>query len=145
MRRINIHLITVCWFFLLIYLSGCSELGGSKYAQNVTFNQVGGFTDKYGQAKIRLVTYSGDAKEGNIREFAGKLGCSMMYVYYFPDTTDMSEIPAEKLAQAKNYVEARDLLFEGEGVAKWRYASQCLGMMLTVTDCVEMSISTNCR
>lgn len=131
--------------FVLGAVSGCAGMDGNTFAEGVTFRKVGGFTDRYGQAKIRLIVYSGEAKEGNIRLYAEKLGCGMLYAYYYPDTTDMNDIPVQQLEYARNFVEARDLLFKGEGAGRWSFASQCLGMIPTVTDCVELPISTNCR
>lgn len=134
--------------FLLVVLgavSCCAGMDSNTFSEGVTFRKVGGFTDRRGQAKIRLIVYSGEAKEGNIRLYAEKLGCGMLYAYYYPDITDMNDIPVQQLESARNFVEARDLLFKGEGVGKWNFASQCLGMIPTVTDCVEMPISTNCR
>jgi hypothetical protein len=130
---------------LLAGISGCAAMNMDKIAEGVEFRKVGEFTDRNGQAKILLVVYSGKAGEGNIRQYAEKLGCQMIFAYYYPDSTDRNEIPAQQLESARNFAEAREVLFQGEGVGKWRFASQCLGMIPKVTDCLEYSISTNCR
>lgn len=126
-------------------ISGCASLNTDDTAEGVNFCKIGEFADRRGQVKIVLVTYTGEAGAGNIQQYAEKLGCRMMFAYYYPDSTDRNEIPVQQLESAGNFLEARELLFQGEGVGKWRFASQCLGMIPTVTDCLEYSLSTNCR
>lgn len=139
---------TIKLMFLLVLLagiSGCADMGGDKVAEGVTFSKIGGFTDRNGQAKIRIVVYSGEAEVGNIKVYSEKLGCGMLFAYYYPDATDRNDIPVQQLESAQTFVEAREIMFKGEDVGKWSFASQCLGMIPTVTDCVESPISTNCR
>jgi len=135
-------------FFLTVLLagiSGCADLNMKKTAAAVTFSKIGEFTGHGGQSKILLVIYSGEAQEGNIKEYAEKLGCQMVFAYYYPDSTDRNDIPAQQMQEAENFAAARDVLFQGEGVGKWHFASQCLGMIPHVTDCQEFPISTYCR
>ncbi|MDW7772997.1 MAG: hypothetical protein SCH71_08920 [Desulfobulbaceae bacterium] len=134
-------------FFLLVLLagiSGCADVK-NKMADGVEFNNVGRFADRRGQANIVLVTYSGEAAIGNIKQYAEKLGCEMMFAFYYPESTDMDDIPIRQLEEAGNFGDARELLFKREGVGKWRFASQCFGLIPTVTDCLESPISPNCR
>lgn len=135
----------MCLLVLPAVLSGCAGMDNKKVAEGVTFRKIGGFTERNGQGRIRLVTYSGEAEKGNIEIYANKLGCGMLFAFYYPESTDMNDVPVAQLESARNFVEAREVMFKGEGVGKWSFASQCLGLIPTVTDCVESPISTNCR
>ena len=140
--------IVILFLFLMAWvtiLSGCVQDKYDKGAEGVTFSKLGGFTDRNGQAKIRLIAYSGEAETANIKNYAERLGCGMLFAYFYPESTDRSEIPVEELNTARSFVEAKEILFKGEGYGKWHFAAQCLGMITTVTDCQERSISTNCR
>jgi len=134
-------------FFLALaaMLSGCVQDKYGKGTDSVTFSKIGGFTDRNGQAKIRLIVYSGEAEREDIKRYAERLGCGMLFAYFYPDSTDRNEIPVEEIQSARSFVEAREILFKGEGVGKWRFAAQCLTLIPTVTDCQEAPISTNCR
>ncbi len=138
----------LCYLFILalsFVLPGCVQDKYNKGAENVDFTNIGGFTDPNGQARIRLIVYSGEAELENIKSYADRLGCGMLFAYFYPESTDRNEIPIEELESSRSFVEAREILFKGEGYGKWHFAAQCLGLIPTVTDCQERSISTNCR
>jgi hypothetical protein len=130
---------------LVIPVSGCVLSKYDKGDEGVTFTKIGGFTEPNGQAKIRLITYTGQAEMENVKTYAEQLGCGMMFAYFYPETSDRSLIPVEEIQAARSIVEAREILFKGEGVGKWRFATQCLSLIPTVTDCLKSPISTNCR
>lgn len=132
-------------FLLIVLVPGCAALDPKGVADNVSFRLVGGYGGQTEQARIRVIVYSGKPKEGNIKQYAEKMGCGMIFAYFYPDSTDMNDIPVVELADARNFIEARDVLFKGEGFGKWSYATKCMGIITTLTDCVEHPISTNCR
>jgi len=138
----------ICFLSLIFWpgvFAGCAGMNSDKAADGVKFSKIGEFRDSSGQARILLIVYSGEATKGNIKQYAENLGCGMVFAYYYPETTDINTIPVGQLESAGNFVEAREALFTGENSAKWRFASQCLGMVPTLTDCMEFTISTNCR
>lgn len=131
--------------FMVTFFSGCVEMKGDKSSEEITFTKAGEFTDRRGQAKIKLYTYAGEAEFEDIKSYAGTLGCGMLYAYFYPADTLREEIPVYELGSAKSFSHAQDILFKGEGYAKWHYAVMCLGMLPTLTDCQETPLSTNCR
>lgn len=140
--------IVILFLFLLAWtaiLSGCVQDKYDKGAEGVTFSKIAGFTDSNGQARIRLIAYSGEAETANIKNYAERLGCGMLFAYFYPESTERSEIPVEEIEAAQTIVEAREILFKGEGFGKWRFAVQCLTLIPTITDCQESPISSNCR
>lgn len=135
----------VLGFTVILFCGACAELTGGKSENPPTFNRAGEFTDRRGQAKIRLFTYTGLAEYADIKSYTEKLGCGMVYAYFYPAGTPVNEIPAAELQAAKSFTRAQEILFQGAGYTKWDYASQCIGFIPTVTDCRETPISTNCR
>jgi len=60
----------------------------------------------------------------NVKSYADRLGCGMIFAYFYPESTDRNEIPIEELQSARSFVEAREILFKGEGYDKWHFAAQ---------------------
>lgn len=138
---------TFCIFLLCmlgIFLSGCADKKSSG-TEGVTFQKIAGYTDQRGQGRIRVYTFSGEPEIEDIKMHTEKLGCGMLFVYYYPESMDLSEMPLESLETAKSTVAANDLLHKGEGVSRWRFGAQCLSIIPSITDCMETPISTNCR
>jgi len=124
---------------------GCVEMKGDRSGENITFTKAGEFKDRRGQATIKLYTYAGAAELDDIKSYAGTLGCGMLYAYFYPADTLRDEMPVDELQTARSFTHAQEILFQGEGYAKWHYAAQCLGLIPTVTDCQATPLSTNCR
>ncbi len=130
---------------LAAMLTGCVQSKYDKGSEGVTFSRIGGFTEPGGQGKIRLFTYTGEPEIEDVKKYAEQLGCGMMFAYFYPETSDRNLIPVEEVQSARSIVEAREILFKGEGVGKWHFATQCFSLIPTITDCRKSSISTNCR
>jgi hypothetical protein len=126
-------------------IQGCGSMDGRGAGEAVVFRNAGEFTDSRGMAKIVLVMYTGNAREADVRQYVGRLGCNLVFAFFYPEGTPPEQVPVRELEEARNFVEARDLLFQGPDTGGWSFASQCLGMIPTITDCRETPGSTNCR
>ena len=135
----------VLLFILTVGFAGCADKKSDAGTEGVAFRKIAGFTDPRGQGKIRLFVYSGEPEIEDIKRYTEKLGCGMLFAYYYPESTDRNEIPIEGIESAQSLVEARDILYKGEGVSKWRFGTQCFSLIPTITDCQESPISMNCR
>ncbi len=129
---------------VLAGLAGCPK-PGSVRDELIDIKKLGEFSDKRGQARVKLLTYSGPAKLENIKKYVGTMGCGMLYAYFYSADTDPALIPVEELQSAGTFSQARDVLFQGEGYAKWDFGAACLGIIPTVTDCRKTPYSSNCR
>jgi len=132
-------------FTFSMLCSACGDMKGRTGADSLKVIPAGAFTDKRGQAKIRLFTYVGEPEYEDIKAYAETLGCGMMYAYFYSAGTPAGEIPAVELQEAKSFTQAQEILFQGAGYAKWDYGAQCIGFIPTVTDCRETALSQNCR
>ena len=128
-------------FFCCFLIIGCSE----KTTVPVTIEKLAEFSDRLGQASVKLFRYSGDADEDYIKEYSEKLGCKMIYAYFYPATVPLAEIPVDEINMAKTYTEAYDILYSGGGFAKWRFVTQCFSMIPVISDCYESPVARNCR
>ena len=72
-------------------------------------------------------------KEKDIEAYTEKLGCKMLYAYFYPDSVPLNEIPVEEIRSSKSYTEVHEVLYNGEGFARWRYAAQCFSMIPIVS------------
>ena len=111
----------------------------------MTFKKIAGYDDPRGGGKIRIYTFTGEPELEDIKTHVEKLGCGMLFSYYYPTTADRSEIPVERIEAAKSLLEAREILYTGEGVSRWHFGSQCMTLIPSVTNCMESPISSNCR
>lgn len=128
-------------FLLAGELTGCAEI----IPVDLKVSKMAEYADRRGQANVKLYMYSGSPKITDIRAYAEKQGCNMHYAYFYPDTVPLSEIPVEEINAAKSFADAREILFDGEGYARWRFSSQCLAVIPIVTDCNERFAGQNCR
>lgn len=128
-------------FILSTFLTGCAE----KNLANIQVEKLAEFSDRLGQANVKLYRYSGELEKENIEAFSEKLGCNMLYAYFYPDTVPLSEIPIEEVQSAKSYTQVHDTLYNGEGYARWRFTSRCFAVISIVTDCNESRVSQDCR
>jgi hypothetical protein len=131
--------------FALIFI-GVSVPGCANKSQvPINYEKMAEFTDKRGQANVRLYRYTGNVKLKNIKEHSGKLGCNMLYAYFYPDTVPLNEIPVNEIRSAQTYSEVQEILYEREGYARWRFAVQCFAVIPFITDCMESPVSQNCK
>ncbi len=128
--------------FLAAGLAGCAD---KKNLEDINVTKLAQFTDRLGQANVKLYTYSGEVKEENIKAYVEKLGCGMLYAYFYPDTVPMDQIPVEEIGAARSFAEVQEVLYNGEGFARWRYAAQCFAVIPVIMDCFESPASQNCR
>lgn len=143
-REMNLQRIIIpCLFapFFCLLITGCAE----KKPLNIHYENLAEFSDRLGQANVKLFRYSGEAEIENIKEYTEKLGCKMLYAYFYPDTIPLSEIPVEEINTAKTYTEAYEILYNNSGYTKWRYVAQCFSMIPITSDCYESPVSQNCR
>jgi hypothetical protein len=135
-------------FFSLLFLAagitGCADKD-KKNPADIEVRKMAEFSDRLGQASVKLYIYSGDVEEKNIRAYTEKLGCRMLHAYFYPDTVPLNEIPIEEIRSATSFSEVQEILFHGEGYAGWRFASRCFSVIPIVTDCRESRVSQNCR
>jgi hypothetical protein len=89
--------------------------------------------------------YSGEPEVEDIKAYVENQGCNLLYTYFYPDTVSLSEIPVEEIRSAKSFVAAQDILFNGEGYARWSFSSQCLAVIPIVNNCNERFGGQNCR
>lgn len=143
MSRLQEMIVTLLLVALMVSLSGCA--GMNQKAEDINFSKLGGFADRNGQVKILLISYTGEPEKEDIRGYTVNLGCGIVLAYYYSDKVDRNTIPIRQLEAATNFGAAQDLLFKDEGTPRWQFASQCIGMNPTLTDCRKSSISTNCR
>ncbi len=132
--------------FLLLYLclgaAGCAD---KKNLADIQANKLSEYSDRRGQANVKLYRYSGDVKLENIKAFTEKLGCRMLYAYFYSESVPMSEIPVEEVRTARSFTDVQEILFQGEGYGKWRFSSRCFALIPIVTDCLESPVSQDCR
>jgi len=132
-------------FLMTVGLSGCADKKNDSGTEGVSFRKIGGYTDPRGQGKIRIYLFAGEPEIEDIKMHTEKLGCGMLFAYYYPESTDINDIPLEEIETARSLLAARDALFKGEGVGRWRFGTECLGIIPSTTDCMESPISTRCR
>ena len=125
--------------FLLI--TGCAE----KQTVPITVEKLAEFSDRLKQANVKLFRFSGDPDLEYMKKYSEKLGCKMVFAYFYPDTVPMSDIPVYEINTAKTYSEAYDILYSGAGFAKWRFVTQCFSMIPVISDCYESPVARNCR
>lgn len=137
----RIFIVLFIAFFYSLVLNGCAE----KNPVQVNIEKLAEFSDRLGQANVQLFRYSGDADIDYIKEYSERLGCKMIYAYFYPDTVPVGGIPVYEINNAKTYTEAYDILYSGGGFAKWRYVTQCFSMIPVISDCYESPVARNCR
>lgn len=126
-------------------LIGCADKKNDSGTEGVSFQKIGGYTDPRGQGRVRIFLYSGEPEIEDIKMHTDKLGCGMLFAYYYPESTDSNDIPVVQVETARSLLDAKDALFKGEGVGRWRFGTECLGIIPSITDCMESPISTRCR
>lgn len=141
----KIALVSVILFFMTAGLIGCADKKNDSGTEGVSFRKIAGYTDQRGQGRIRIFLYTGEPEVEDIKRHTDKLGCGMLFAFYYPESTDLNDIPVEGIETARSMVEAREALFRGEGVGRWRFGTECLGIIASITDCMESPISTRCR
>jgi len=134
-------------FVLLLFsafgITACADKNLNLADINV--RKLAEFSDSRGQANVKLYLYSGEVKEENIKAYAEKLGCNMIFAYFYSDTIPLHEIPVEEIRSAKSFNETQEILFNGEGYASWRFAARCFAAIPIIVDCKESGVSQNCR
>lgn len=130
-------------FFFASGITACADKNLDLADINV--RKMAEFSDSRGQANVKLYMYSGEVKEENIKAYAEKLGCNMLFAYFYPDTIPLHEIPVEEINSAKSFAEANEILFNGEGFASWRFAARCFSIIPIIEDCKASRVSQNCR
>ncbi len=129
--------------FFVSGLTGCADKNPKLADINV--QKLVEFSDSRGQTNVKLYMYSGEVKEKNIKAYSEKLGCNMLFAYFYPDTIPLNEIPIEEIRSAKSFNETNEILFNGEGYASWRFATRCFAVIPIVVDCMESRVNQNCR
>lgn len=124
-----------------VMVTGCAE----KNLADIQVKKMAEFSNRLGQANVKLYVYSGDVEAKNIKAYTETLGCNMLYAYFYPDTVPVTKIPIEEVQSAKSYAEINDILFSSEGYDRWRFASRCFSVIPIVTDCNENPVSQDCR
>lgn len=137
--RRKVIFLPLVYFCLL--LTGCAD----KNQAAIQFEKVADFTDRRGQANVRLYTYSGEVDLDDIKTYSEKMGCNMLYAYFYPATVPLNEIPMYEINAAGSYNEVQEILYEREGYARWHYAVQCFAVIPFITDCIDSPVSQNCR
>lgn len=127
--------------FLGVGISGCAK----KNEVQIQFEKLAEYTDRLGQVNVKLYRYTGEAELENIKTYSEKLGCKMLYAYFYPDTIPSNEIPVEEIRSAQSFGEIQEILYEREGFARWHFAVQCFALIPLITDCIESPVSQNCR
>lgn len=125
----------------LLGLAGCAD----KNSLDFRISKLAEFSDPRGQANIKLFMYSGEVDVENIKAYTDTLGCNMQYAYFYPDTVPLANIPVSEISMASNYAEANEVLFKGEGYAKWHYAARCFAAIPIVSDCLASPLTMNCK
>ena len=139
-----VRFFTVVFLLIFFGITGCADK--KKSAEDlVTFQKIAGYDDTRGQGRVRIFTFTGEPEIEDIKQHTEKLGCGMLFAFYYPSAANMADIPIESVESARSLLAARDALFKGEGVGRWRFGTQCLGLIPSVTDCMESPISSNCR
>ena len=75
------------FLLLLFFISGITACADKNLA-DINVSKMAEYSDTRGQANIKLYMYSGEVKEENIKAYTNKLGCNMLYAYFYPDTVD---------------------------------------------------------
>ncbi|GAB4337204.1 MAG: hypothetical protein Kow0089_08270 [Desulfobulbaceae bacterium] len=141
MKKRNGALLAVALLTAVLMPGGCA----GKKEDHLNVTRMAEYSDRLGQANVKLFRYAGEADVEDIKTFTEKLGCRMLYAYFYPDTVPIHEIPVEEVRTAGSYTEVQDILFNGEGYARWRFAAQCFAVIPFVSDCYESPVSQNCR
>ena len=136
-------LIFLVVLFLVSGLTGCADKNVNL--ADIDVRKLAQYSDKRGQANVKLYMYSGEVKEKNIKAYAEKLGCNMLFAYFYPDTVPLNEIPVEEIRSAKSFNDTHEILFNGEGYASWRFAARCFAVIPIVVDCQASRVTQNCR
>ena len=132
------------FLLVLFFVSGITACADKKLV-DVNARKMAEYSDSRGQANVKLYMYSSAAKIEDIKDYTKKLGCNMLFAYFYPDTVPLNEIPIEEIRSAKSFNETHEILFNGEGYASWRFAVRCFAVIPIVTDCQESQVSQNCR
>ena len=143
MYRIKTSLNFLLLMFFVSGLTGCVEKNLNM--ADISVRKLVEFSDSRGQANVKLYMYSGEVKEDNIRAYSEKLGCNMLFAYFYPDTVPLNEIPVEEIRSAKSFNETHEILFNGEGFASWRFAARCFAVIPITVDCQASRVNQNCR
>jgi len=130
---------------LVFFAAGISGCADKKDPADISVSKLAEYSDRLGQTNVKLYMYSGDIEVESIKIYSEKLGCRMLHAYFYPDTVPLNEIPVEEIRSAKSFAEVQEILFNGEGYARWRFASRCFSLIPIVTDCQESRVSDNCR
>ena len=128
-------------FFFAMGMAGCAVTEPA----DLDVSKVADYSDRRGQANVQLYMYSGTPKVDDIKTYTEKLGCNMLHAYFYPDTIPLSEIPVEEINAAKSFTEAQEILFNGEGFARWRFSARCFAVIPIVADCNDRFAGQNCR
>jgi len=139
MKRFAPTILFLCG--LALGLGGCAE----KNLADINVSKMAEYSDRLGQANVKLYTYASDVKEKDIKTYVEHMGCNMLYAYFYPDTVPINKIPVQEILSATSFAEVQNILYEGEGFARWRYAAQCFAVIPIVSDCYESRVSQNCR
>ena len=131
--------------FLVLFFISTITACADKKVMDINARKLAEYSDSRGQANLKLYMYSSNAEIKDIEAYTDKLGCNMLFAYFYPDTVATSEIPVEEIRSAKSFVEAREILFNGEGYASWRFAARCFAAIPIVTDCKDGPLAQNCR
>lgn len=132
----------LCFLLIAAGFSGCAQ----KNPADIQVTRLAEFSDRLNQAHVKILQYSGEVKKENIKAYTEeKLGCNMLYAFFYPDTVPVNEIPLYEINTAKSFAEVQKILFQGEGVARWRFAAQCFSIIPVVADCYKNPVSQNCR
>lgn len=132
----------LCILIIAAGFSGCAR----KNPADIQVTRLAEFSDRLGQAHVKILQYSGKVKEKNIKAYAEeRLGCNMLYAFFYPDTVPLSSIPVDEINTAQSFAEVQNILFQEEGVARWRFAAQCFSVIPVVADCYKNPVSHNCR
>ena len=136
-KKMRVKQLLAGWLSILVIvaaLAGCAE---KEPVVEFTADKISDYSSRLGQANVKLYMYSGTPKLEDVKVYAEKLGCNMLYAYFYPDTVPLSKIPVEEIRSAKSFAETQEILFNGEGYARWSFASQCLAVIPIVADCNE--------
>ena len=137
---------SLIFLFVLFFVSGLTGCADKNVnLADIDVRKLAQYSDKRGQANVKLYMYSGEVKEKNIKAYAEKLGCNMLFAYFYPDTVPLNEIPVEEIRSAKSFNDTHEILFNGEGYASWRFAARCFAVIPIVADCQASSVTQNCR
>lgn len=140
---------TVRWILgvllLLVMVAFASGIQQKAEAQSNSFREVGYFkaTNKDRIFSVEIIE---NVTAAEVKAYArGKMNTpgKMTAVYFYPSG---SVIPASGLTLARNLVQANNLLYEGRGLSKWRYAyMRYMNGNEEFVDCIEKPSNGLCR